>query len=162
MVHGNNQLILYRFKGQTEWITRETLDNIPNTFDPTYIVEEIIYNDVPLYYEGVENIRDLPYCTSITLKNSPDFDDWCLDRLTGNNLPALETLDLRGSTKLTYKSMTCVYRLTGLKKLLVTTNDLIEWKLSIAMLEEMNPNLTVISEVVSESPVQTKHDEVKK
>lgn len=46
--------------------------------------------------------------------------------------------------------MTCIYRLTGLKKLFVTTTDLIEWKLSLAMLEEMNPNLTIISEITSD------------
>lgn len=137
-----------RFKGHEEWTTYDTLNTIPNLYHPDYIIEDIAYDGIPLYYPGVENIRDLPSCKSISIKNSPYFDDWCLDRLSGNNLPSLETLDLRGATQLTHRSMGCIYRLTGLKKLLVTTNDTIEWKLSIAMLEEMNTNLNVINEVL--------------
>lgn len=139
-----------RFKGHTEWITHETLETIPNMFDDAYILEELEYNEKPLYYEGVENIRDLPYCKSIAIRNSETFDDWCVDRLSGNNLPALETLDLRGSTKITYKSMGCIYRLPALKQLFVTTDGSIEWKLAVAMLEEMNLNLKVVCEEVSD------------
>uniref|UniRef100_A0A336M527 CSON003903 protein n=1 Tax=Culicoides sonorensis TaxID=179676 RepID=A0A336M527_CULSO len=137
-----------KFVGKPEWATQKNLAEYPNRYDPDYIVEEVEYDDLPLHYSGVENIRDLLQCKRISLKNSPYFDDWCLDRLSGNNFPVLETLDLRGTKGITFNSMTCIYRLTGLKKLYLSRDDSVQWRLSIAMLEEMNPNLTVISEVL--------------
>ncbi|XP_063710028.1 distal membrane-arm assembly complex protein 2 [Culicoides brevitarsis] len=145
-----------RFAGDTEWITSETLKDIPNVFDPKYHLEEIDTQDCFLYYEGIQNFRDLEYCKKISIRNSPHFDDWCMDSISGANLPALEELDLRGCTKLTFRSLACIYRLEKLKKLLLTINSNIEWKLTMAMLEEANPNLEIVVEEVENKVLEDK------
>lgn len=79
------------------------------------------------------------------MKNSPFFNDWLLDRLSGNQYPKLHTLDLRG-TKVTHNGLTALYRIPSLRKLYVDHDDSIQFKLACAMLEEININLKILTQ----------------
>lgn len=134
-----------KFKGDTRWMTKEDNEKLPRKFDPNYIVEAVNFDNNPLHYEGVENFKDLLNCKSISLRNCRHFNDWCLDRLSGNLLPCLEELDIAGSD-VTIRGCGVFYRFSALKRLIIDkeVKNSIEWQLVFAMLEEMKPDLEVL------------------
>lgn len=96
-----------------------------------------------LYYEGLQNIRRLHSLKSISLRNVKQFDDWCLDRLCGNQFENLETLDIT-NTNITANGLVAITKLRPLKLLIL--NDLKRsqtFELSLLMLQENLPNLVI-------------------
>lgn len=134
-----------RFQGTPTWSTNSDLEKLPRTYDPAYLVEAINFDSHPLHYEGVENFRHLVHCKSISLRNCRFFDDWCLDRLSGCQLPVLEELDIAESD-VTHRGFGVIYRFSSLRRLIIDKQkkDSIEWQLTFAMLEDMNPKLEVL------------------
>lgn len=134
-----------RFRGFEQWTTATDRLSLPKLFDPNYVVEAVNFDNQPLHYEGVENFRDLANCKSISLRNCRHFDDWCLDRLSGNTLPSLEELDISG-TDVTTRGFGVIYRMSALRRLIIDkqVHNSIEWQLIYAMLEEMSLNLKVL------------------
>jgi len=97
-----------------------------------------------LYYEGLENVRRLYKLKYLSFKNVKQFDDWCLDRVSGSEFDVLEVLDLSG-TSITEKGLQALYRITSLRKLILEDPDRnIGWKLTLAMLQEAIPKLEIV------------------
>ncbi|KAG5674956.1 hypothetical protein PVAND_004900 [Polypedilum vanderplanki] len=139
-----------RFVGQKDWMEMNPNEDynvpLPNKYDPNYLLEAIKCDRMLLYYEGLENIRRLRKLLYLSFKFVENFDDWCLDRVSGSEFTSLEELDI-SETKVTSNGLQALYRIPTLKKLIVTppTEDNIEWNLTIAMLQDIMPDLEVIS-----------------
>uniref|UniRef100_A0A182S685 Vacuolar protein sorting-associated protein 26C n=1 Tax=Anopheles maculatus TaxID=74869 RepID=A0A182S685_9DIPT len=151
-----------RFRGSTEWIQKDEDDeyDLPRHHVPGMVLEEVRCDGMTLFYEGMENIQKLLRLKHLSFENVALFNDWYLDRISGNTLPSLEKLNLRG-TAITHRGLNCLYRLPSLKLLLVDDPEKdILWKLTVAMLEEWNPNLkeTVSGVVQIVCGSETKHD----
>lgn len=134
-----------RFRGQKEWIKMDEEENynLPQHFIPNLVLEEIKCDNMNLFYEGLENIRRLRYLKHLSFENVAKFDDWCLDRISGNSFPSLEVLNLR-RTAITDRGLHCLYRLPSLKVVLVDDPEKnIMWKMMVSLLEEWNPQMSV-------------------
>lgn len=117
--------------------------NLPGHFVPNLVLEEIKCDNMNLFYEGIENIRRLRYLKHLSFENVTKFNDWYLDRISGSSFPALEVLNLRGTT-VTDRGLHCLYRLPSLKLVLVDDPEKnIMWKMMVSLLEEWNPELEV-------------------
>lgn len=98
-----------------------------------------------LHYEGLENVRRLNYLRYFSLRNVKQFDDWCLDRLCGNQFDNIEILDVSG-TKVTANGLTAVPKLRSLKALVIDLNDRsVEFQLACSLLEEAMPTLRILN-----------------
>lgn len=98
-----------------------------------------------LYYEGLENIRRLNSLKKLSFRNVKTFDDWCLDRLSGSGFPALEVLDLSG-TSITERGLCALYRLQSLKMLIVDDpKKSNSFELHCILLEEAIPLLKIVA-----------------
>lgn len=94
-------------------------------------------DNMELYYEGLENIRELKSLKFLSFHNVETFDDWCLDRVSGSYYENLEILDLSG-TQITENGLTSLYRLPTLKMLILDDpKKSIKYELTCAMLEEI-------------------------
>lgn len=136
-----------RFRGHDKWIKMDEDEeyDLPKNYVPNLVLEEIKCDNMNLYYEGLENIRRLRYLTHLSFENVTKFDDWYLDRLSGSEFPALEVLNLRG-TAVSDKGLNALYRLPSLKAVLVDDPEKnIMWKMTVALLEEWNPKMSVKS-----------------
>ncbi|KAL7731887.1 hypothetical protein ACLKA6_017460 [Drosophila palustris] len=119
--------------------------NLPNKFNATFKVEALRCDNMPLYYEGLENLRCLEHLKFLSFHNVKTFDDWCLDRISGSEFPRLEVLDISG-TKVTAKGFSCLYRLGQLKLLIIDDpKQTLEMELSAAMLEASMPALKIVA-----------------
>uniref|UniRef100_A0A182PHB0 Vacuolar protein sorting-associated protein 26C n=1 Tax=Anopheles epiroticus TaxID=199890 RepID=A0A182PHB0_9DIPT len=151
-----------RFRGSDKWIQKDEDDeyDLPRHHIPGLVLEEVRCDGMTLFYEGMENIQKLLRLKHLSFEKVVQFDDWHLDRISGNVLPSLEKLNLRG-TAISHRGLNCLYRLPSLKLLLVDDPEKdIHWKLTVAMLEEWNPNLreTVSGVVQIVCGSETKHD----
>jgi len=118
--------------------------DFPNVYDESYQVEEIRCDNMELYYEGLENIRRLKSLKSISFRNVKTFDDWCLDRFSGSDFPALEVLDITG-TSTTERGLCALYRIPSLKMLIVDDPKKSDsYELHCLLLEEAIPLLKVV------------------
>lgn len=96
-----------------------------------------------LYYEGLENVRRLHHLKFLSFHNVKLFDDWCLDRISGSELTALEVLDLSG-TKVTERGLGALYRIPTLKVLIVDDAQQSKaYELTCALLEELMPEIKI-------------------
>lgn len=119
--------------------------DFPNRFNESYKIEEIKCDDMELYYEGLENIRRLKFLKRLSFRNVKTFDDWCLDRVSGSDFPALEILDISG-TSITERGLSALYRLQSLKVLIVDDpKKSNSFELYSLLLEEAIPLLKVVA-----------------
>lgn len=138
------------FVGQNEWMEVSEEDEekipLPNRFDPSYELESIKCDNMELYYEGLENIRRLKKLKYLSFKNVKLFDDWGLDRVSGSEFNSLEVLDVSG-TKVTANGLQALYRMPSLKKFIADPQpeDNYSWHLTVSMLQEILPDLEVVS-----------------
>lgn len=144
-----------RFFGQKGWLKAEkgADPNLPKTYQPDVFVEAIDCEGVEIYYEGLENLRRLKYLRFLSYKDVESFDDWCLDRLSGSEYESLEILNLSG-TKISHRGLQALYRVPTLKKLILSDpyRD-VQWKLTLAMLQDILPDLEIIeTKVATEKP----------
>jgi hypothetical protein len=133
------------FQNHDEWMKQDQRGSykLPSKFVPNMFVEKVDCSNMQIYYEGLQNFEKLRRLTYLSFKNNKLFDDWCLDRISGNEYEALETLDISG-TKVTERGLPCLYRILTLKELIIDDfgND-VSWKLTCAMLEEINTKLVI-------------------
>lgn len=117
---------------------------VPINYDPNFVVEAMDCEGVNLYFEGIENLRRLKNLLCISFRNNKNFDDWCLDRVSGSQYEQIQVLDVAG-TNITFRGLSALYRMPTLKKIIV--DDPLrdpEWQLTVAMLAEIMPNLEVV------------------
>lgn len=127
------------------WI-KQTEDGeyvLPDRFDAGWTLEAIRCDDMELYYEGLENVRRLHHLKFLSFHNVKMFDDWCLDRVSGSELTALQVLDLSG-TKVTERGLGALYRIPTLKVLIVDdAQQSKSYELTCALLEELMPEIKI-------------------
>lgn len=118
---------------------------MPRTYDPSYLIDAIKCDGMELCYEGLENIRRLNQLIYFSLRNVKLFDDWCMDRLCGNDFRKIEILDVSG-TSITANALFAVPKLRSLKAIVLDkTNRSIEFQLASALLEEVMPHLKILN-----------------
>ncbi|XP_036326563.1 distal membrane-arm assembly complex protein 2 isoform X2 [Rhagoletis pomonella] len=118
--------------------------NLPKKYHPAFKVEALRCDNMTLYYEGLENLRNLEELKFLSLHNVPTFDDWCLDRVSGSGYTKLEVLDISG-TSCTVNGLSCLYRIPTLKLLIVDDpKATLEYELAYSMLQEVIPNLKIV------------------
>jgi len=131
-----------KFHGNNDWVEKDEkgLYNLPKKFDPTYSLEAIDINGIDLYYEGLSNICGLMKLKWLSFKNCKNIDDWGLDKISAE-YPQLEYLDISGCS-ITERGLESLYRMTLLKKLIVTNyNRSATFELTCMMLEDCVPGL---------------------
>ena len=137
-----------RFQGSNEWLKfneeEDMMPDMPNRYVHGMFLEAVDCEGMNLYYEGLENLRRLYNLKSISFKGVKEFDDWCLDRVSGLEYDSLEELNI-ADTKVTYRGLQALYRIPTLKRLIISDKELdLETNLVVAMLLEIMPNLTII------------------
>ncbi|EFN80890.1 distal membrane-arm assembly complex protein 2 [Harpegnathos saltator] len=133
-----------RFKNSDFWVelNKDGTLNLPNVYDPHYIVEAVDVNGFDLHYEGLSNLCDLTKLKWLSLKNCKNIDDWGLDKISAE-FPELEYLDISGCEKITERGLESLYRMFNLNKLIVTNhNKSATFELTCMMLEDCMPGLT--------------------
>lgn len=135
-----------RFRGQENfirWTNRkeEYYANLPETYDPNYFVEAIDVSDLMLYYEGIENFKNLYKLKWLSLRNNVILDNWCLDYI-GHAIPNLEYLDISSCPQITGAGIAGLQKLTQLKVLVINSNN-IEVQMACFALEDIIPGLFV-------------------
>lgn len=153
LVHRNAKV---KFQDQEAWVKADKEENyiLPNKYVHGLFLEAIDCEGSIIYYEGLENVRRLRELKSLSFKNSKFFDDWCLDRVSGSEFDKLEVLNLSG-TSISYRGLQALYRVPTLKKLIIDdpSRDT-EWKLMLAMLQEIMPELEIVESKVPEESVK--------
>lgn len=133
-----------KFKGNTYWTKKDEKGsyNLPNQYDSRFILEAVDAQNTDLYYEGLSNLCGLKKLKWLSLKDCKNIDDWGLDKISAE-FPALEHLDISGCKKITERGLESLYRMTNLKKLIVTNHyKSVAFELTCLMLEDCMPNLT--------------------
>lgn len=111
-----------KFYNQTEWIrddakkNKEYDDKLPNTYKPEYVLEAVDFSGTQILYEGLKNIDNLKKLKWLSFEGCGFFDNWCLDRVTGEHWENLEYLNI-SHTNITWHALNSLYRLTNLKTL---------------------------------------------
>lgn len=135
-----------KFVGENNWIKMNEFGeyNLPDKYVDAMLIEAIDCEGTNLYYEGLENLRRLKHLRFLSFKNVDSFDDWCLDRISGSEFENLEVLDLSG-TEITERGIQALYRVSSLKKLILDDPyRSVEWKLTLAMLQDIIPDLEIV------------------
>lgn len=133
-----------KFRGNSYWTEQDEKGRyqLPNSYDPSYILEAVDVNGYDMYYEGLSNLCGLVKLKWLSLKDCKNIDDWGLDKISAE-FPKLEHLDISGCEKITERGLECLYRMASLKKLIVTDHhNSVAFKLSCFMLEDCMPGLT--------------------
>lgn len=133
-----------RFRGNTYWTEQNKKGSyeLPNNYNPRYILEAVDVNRFDLHYEGLSNLCGLIKLKWLSLKDCKNIDDWGLDKISAE-FPELEYLDISGCEKITERGLESLYRMINLKKLIVTNyNKSVAFELSCFMLEDCIPGLT--------------------
>lgn len=119
-------------------------DDLPNTYDPKYFVEAIDLSNLMIFYQGLENFKNLYKLKWLRLRNNPVLDNWCLDYI-GHEMPHLEYLDISNCPKVTATGIAGLHKLTQLKELVVNNNN-VDFQMACFALEDINPGLFVMME----------------
>lgn len=135
-----------RFRGSDKWIEinedKKTVD-IPNVFDPNYVLTGFDASGIELYYEALENFKNVPKVTHINFARSPYFDEWFMDKVSGM-FPNLEYLDVSDCPRLSERGLEALYKNANLKTLIVTNNyKSAAFELTCMMLEDVIPELKI-------------------
>ncbi|XP_011867996.1 PREDICTED: ATP synthase subunit s-like protein [Vollenhovia emeryi] len=133
-----------KFRGHDHWVERDEKGayDLPGTYNPNYVLEEADASGVDLYYEGLSNLCGLTRLRWLSLKGCRNIDDWGLDKISAE-FPKLEHLDISECERITERGLECLYRMAGLKKLVVTNHHgSVALELSCFMLEDCIPGLT--------------------
>lgn len=112
-----------KFVGNNQWIKdsknkKDYDDDLPNQYDPNYTLEAIDFSNTSIIYEGLKNTEHLSSLKWLSFANCSHFDDWCLDRVSGEHRNNLEYLDI-SFTKVTHRGLHALYRFNRLKTLKV-------------------------------------------
>lgn len=135
-----------KFKGKDEWVSipknGKALD-LPQKFDPNYVVTEVDASECVLYYEGLDNFQGCSRVKWASFARCPEIDDWCIDRIAFL-FPNIEYLDLSDCPKVSERGLEALYK-TGMLKTLIVTNNYksAAFELTCMMLEDVVPGLQI-------------------
>lgn len=134
-----------RFVGSSEWIKRQGDEyNLPNKYNPDYIVEAIDASDMKIHYEGFQNMTNLSSLQWLSLQNCVEVDDWCLDRISGEYQSSLEYLDISNCMQVSHRGISSLYRMSKLRTLKVHNIASSQmFQLTCLMLEDIHPHLNI-------------------
>lgn len=113
-----------------------------------------------LVYEGLANFRRLNHLIYLSFRNLDTFDDWCLDRVCGEQYERLKILDISG-TKVTANGLFAVSKLPALDAIVLDLSDRsLEFQLTCSLLEEAMPHLKILDsgDVHDDVPTQQTDD----
>lgn len=135
-----------RFQGQDEMISwtdkkKEYYSNLPEIYDPNYYVEAIDASNIMIYYQGLENFKNLYKLKWLSLSNNPVLDNWSLDYI-GHSMFNLEYLNISHCPQVTAAGVAGLHKLTQLKELVISNNN-IEFQMACFALEDTIPELFV-------------------
>lgn len=134
-----------KFFDQPEWKSSNddgTYD-LPDRYDPTWRITHLDASGIDLYYEGIENFRNLRTLSWASFKGNKYFDDWCMDKVAAE-FPNMEFLDVSDCPMLTERGLEALYRLYSLRKLIVTDfHKQPSFELTCALLEDCCPELDI-------------------
>jgi len=138
-----------RFRGQDNFIQwtdkkQEYCTNLPTNYDANCFVEAIDISDTMLYYQGIENFKNLYKLKWLKIKNNPVLDNWCIDYI-GFAIPNLEYLDISYCPQVTAEGIAGLQKLTKLKELVINSNN-IEVQMACFALEDVIPGLFVTTQ----------------
>lgn len=137
-----------KFLGEKNWIRKDKNGNydLPGHYSPDKVVEAIDCSDMNLYYEGLDNLRNLNKIQWLSLRGCKNMDDWCMDRIAGS-LTSLEYLDIRNCDNITERGIGALYKITKLETLLLDDRTKTKsLELTCLMLQELLPKLQIKNE----------------
>lgn len=151
-----------RFRDEDNFIRwtnkrEEYFAKLPDKYNPTYFVEAIDASDILLYYEGLQNFKNLYKLKWLSLKNNPMLDNWGLD-LIGHAIPQLEYLDISDCPKITAAGIAGLQKLSKLKELVINNNN-VEVQMACFALEDVIPGLFVtMKDTNNDTKLQTEEN----
>ncbi|XP_050311847.1 distal membrane-arm assembly complex protein 2 [Anthonomus grandis grandis] len=139
-----------KFHDENKWI--KAIDGhyeLPDRYKKGMHLQAIDCTDMNLRYEGLDNLRNLKNLEWLSFNSCKHIDDWCLDVITNVFSHSLLYLDLRNCFKVTERGLGAVYKMPHLKVLYL--DDLLKdtrYEMTCLLLEELNPQLTIKSDVI--------------
>lgn len=132
-----------RPKGAANYLCHDDILNLPTSFTPNWLINEIDFSDSEICYEGLDNFKNLSSLRKISFKSCKYFDDWCLEKLLFM-CPTIEYLDISDCESVTARGIEGLYRSPHLKNLIVSDFvNSVEFELTCLILEDCIPGLTV-------------------
>lgn len=137
-----------RFRGHQEWTElgngKEEL-NIPDSFVKGWYIEAIDAASSRLVYEGFQNMRNLQHLKYLDLSYCENFDEWCMDRISGEYADTLEYLNISGCHKLNWNGLEIIWRFKNLKTLVLKDMNHVEnLPLICLLLLDVLPKLKIV------------------
>ncbi|XP_078714095.1 distal membrane-arm assembly complex protein 2 isoform X2 [Lampetra fluviatilis] len=149
-----------KFAGQEEWYRAKK-----GKFSWDFLkhvdvnLEEVDASGLPINYDGFDNLEQMEQLKALYLRNCPNVDDWCLNRLHMFR-ESLEELHLTGCPLITDRGLASLHNLTNLKYLELSHLPLVSHKGLVKILvDEMLPNTTVIMEDAPSLNEETLHEQ---
>lgn len=127
-------------------------------FNPEYLIDAIKCEGMDLIHEGLENFRRLHHLIYLSFRKVEKFDDWCLDRVCGEQYEQLKILDISGTT-VSANGLTAVPKLPALEAIVLDlSNRSVEFQLACSLLQEAMPRLKLLdsADVHDDIPAEVK------
>ncbi|XP_067009404.2 distal membrane-arm assembly complex protein 2 [Anabrus simplex] len=135
-----------KFCGRTDWVKQNEEEeyDLPEKYVPDLYVEAIDASNMPIYYEGLRNLYGLKHLKWLSFNSCPYFDDWCMDRISGEYMETLEYLDISNCRNVTERGLCALYRFQKLQTLKVhNLANSKTFQLVCLLLEDIMPNLKI-------------------
>ncbi|KAJ1531535.1 hypothetical protein ONE63_000210 [Megalurothrips usitatus] len=119
--------------------------NLPEEHDPEFVLEAIDISGCAIHYEGLRHLRNLNGVHSLTARNCPHIDDWCLD-IIASELLGLEVLDISGCKRVTPRGLAALKHIPNLHTLDLSDCPALQTDDGILMcilLQDYNPKLNI-------------------
>ncbi|KAL3275569.1 hypothetical protein HHI36_020325 [Cryptolaemus montrouzieri] len=135
-----------KFHSQDNWIKADENGeySLPENYVRNDYLEAIDCSNMTLYYEGLQNLRNLQRVNWLSINGCENIDDWGLDHIVGSFYKTLFYLDLRNCPSITEKGLTALWKMENLKILylddILRTN---EYEMTILMLQDHLPHLEI-------------------
>ena len=109
----------------------------------------LLYADLDLRWEGLDNLCNLYYLEELNLTNNPALDVWSADKLCRQYRfsTKLSRLNVSKCSRFCERSLEQVYRIPSLQEITITDTPAAKYQfleLVILLLQEANPKLRVI------------------
>ncbi|XP_044766584.1 distal membrane-arm assembly complex protein 2 [Coccinella septempunctata] len=135
-----------KFHGDDKWIKADEYKNynLPEYYVRNKYIEAIDCSDTDIYYEGLQNFRDVKHLKWLSLNDCQDIDDWCIDTICAAHYKTLVYLDLRNCRNITERGLTALWKMKKLKLLFL--DDVIrstEFEMTVLLLQEQLPQLEI-------------------
>lgn len=118
---------------------------MPNAFKSEYLIDAIKCEGMDdLVYEGLQNFRRLNRLIYLSFRKVKNFDDWCLDRICGEQFELLKIIDISG-TNVSANGLIAIPKLPALEAIVLDlSNRSIEFQLACSLLQEVRPELKIL------------------